>query len=196
MKRMILLAHVAALAGCMTPADEPMAEPMDAAPIGMPALAYVENAASGDLFEIESGRMALATSRNPAVRNFAQMLIDHHTRLSSETAAAARADGLAPPPPRLLPQHQAALQRLQSAGMNGFDTAFKAEQIAAHQGSLNLHSSYARDGDRPALRDAASRAVPIVQSHLNQAQSLPDAMMAPPPQPMMGQPVPRAGERG
>jgi putative membrane protein len=196
MKKLILLAGVAALAGCMTPMDEPLAEPSDAVPMGLPALAYVENAASGDLFEIESSRMALSMSRNPAVRNFAQMLIDHHTRLTNETAAAARADGLVPPPPRLLPQHQAALQRLQSAGMNGFESAFKAEQITAHQEALNLHSSYARDGDRPALRNSASRAVPIVQSHLDQAQNLPDAMMAPPQQPMMEQPVPRAGERG
>jgi putative membrane protein len=191
---MILLAGVAALAGCTTPRDEPMAGPMSAAPMGMPAMAFVEAAASSDMFEIESSRMALSMSRNPAVRNFAQMMIDHHTRMTGELATAARADGLAPPPPQLLPQHQAALQRLQSAGVNGFDSAYKAEQIAAHQEALTLHSSYARDGDRPALRDAASRAVPIVQMHLGQAQSLPDAMMA--PQPMMQQPLPRAGERG
>jgi putative membrane protein len=194
MNKLILLAGVAAVAAC-APMEEPVAEPLAAAPVGLPALTYVESAASGDLFEIESSRLALSRSQNPQVRNFAQMLIDHHTRLTNETAAAARADGLNPPPPRLLPQHQAALQRLQSAPMNGFESAFKAEQITAHQEALNLHSSYAQDGDRPALRASASRAVPVVQSHLDQAQTLPDSMMVAPP-PMQQQPLPPSGERG
>lgn len=194
MKKLMLLAGTAALAACAS-VEDPVAPEATAAdaPVGMPALAYVENAASGDLFEIESSRLALSMSRNPQVRSFAQMLIDHHTTLTNQVAAAARTDGLSPPPPRLLPQHQAALQRLQSAGMANFDTAYKNEQITAHQEALNLHSSFARDGDRPALRAAASQAVPIIQQHLSQAQTLPESTMAPPPEQPSAN---RAGERG
>jgi putative membrane protein len=202
MKHFLLIAGAAALsAGCASVEDsvapepmaaEPMAaEPMAAASAGMPALAYVENAASGDLFEIESSRLALSMSRNPEIRSFAQMLISDHTRLTQQVAAAARADGLSPPPPRLLPHHAAALQRLQAAGMAGFDTAFKNEQITAHQEALNLHGSYAQGGDRPALRSAASQAVPAIEAHLARAQALPDYVPAPAPQGRN-----RAGERG
>jgi hypothetical protein len=53
--------------------------------------------------------------------------------------------------------------------------------------------NYAASGDVPALRNAASQAIPIIQMHLNQAQMLNVAAMPPPP-PMP--PVRRSGERG
>jgi putative membrane protein len=191
MKHLILAAGAAALmAGCTTPMEEPLSqEPMEAGIPGMPAPVYIESAASGDLFEIESSRLALARSRNPEVLSFAQMLIGDHTRMSSELMMAAEQAGLRPPPPQMLPRHADMLARLQAAGPANFDRAYKAEQIAAHQEALNLHRTYADDGDLPPLRAVAARAVPIIEGHLAHAQQLPE-WMAPPP------PINRAGERG
>jgi putative membrane protein len=41
--------------------------------------AFVTNAAIGDLYEIQAGRLALLRSRSDGVREFAQMMIEHHT---------------------------------------------------------------------------------------------------------------------
>jgi putative membrane protein len=192
MKKLILIAGAAALVGgCATPmADEPLsAGPADAAIPGMPAPAYIDAAASGDLFEIESSRLALGMSRNPEIRSFAQMLIDDHGRMSNELMATAHRAGLNPPPPQMLPRHLDMLARLRSVGPNEFDRAYKTEQIAAHQEALNLHRTYADNGDVPPLRDVAARAVPIIQAHLAHAERLPEWV---PPPPAVG----RAGERG
>jgi putative membrane protein len=190
MKRLILLAGAAALAGgCTTPMEEPLPpEPIDAAIPGMPAPAYIGSAASGDLFEIESSRLALERSRNPEILSFAQMLIGDHGRMSNELMMAADRAGLNPPPPRMLPHHLDMLARLRSVGPGGFDRAYKTEQIAAHQEALNLHRTYADNGDLPPLREVAARAVPIIEAHLAKAQRLPE--WTPPT------PVSRAGERG
>ncbi len=191
MKRLLWIAGAAALAGaCTTPMeDEPLAEAVDVAAPGMAAPAYLQNAASGDLFEIESSRLALGMSRNPEIRSFAQMLIDDHSRMSSELMAAAHSAGIHPPPPQMLPRHADMLARLRSVGPGGFDRAYKAEQVAAHQEALNLHRTYADQGDLPPLRDVAARAVPVIEAHLAHAQQLPE-WVAPPPA------VNRAGERG
>ncbi len=192
MKTLMLAAAAAALVGgCATPMeDEPQpVEPLADAIQAMTAPDYVQSAGSGDLFEIESSRLALARSQNPETRSFAQMLISDHSRMSNLLMATAHRAGLNPPPPRMLPHHMEMLARLQSLGPDAFDRGYKAEQIAAHQEALNLHRAYADGGDLPPLRDVAAAAVPIIEGHLGHAQHLPD--WAPPPPA-----VNRAGERG
>jgi putative membrane protein len=153
---------------------------------------FMAQAASGDQFEIQSSQLALQTSSNPAVRNFANLLIADHTRMSQALAAAATAAGLTPPAPLLLPAQQATLDQLRTTGPN-FDAAFRGVQISGHQQALQLMQNYAASGDVPALRNAASQAIPIIQMHLNQAQML-NLAAVPPPPPMP--PVRRSGERG
>jgi putative membrane protein len=107
--------------------------------------------------------------------------------------AAARAAGLTPPPPALLPNHQAMLDQLRAAGPN-FDVAFRDAQVAAHTEALTLHQNYASGGDLPALRTVAGAAVPVVQQHLTTAQGL--NVAPPPPPPPMPSNSQRTGERG
>jgi putative membrane protein len=190
----ILLAGAIALAACSS--NPPPAPP---APVDLnnPLMApgYMSMAGSGDQFEIQSGQLALQMSQNPAVRNLANMLIADHTRSSQMVAAAAQSAGITPPPPAILPQHQALLDQERAAGSGyAFDTAFRDIQIQAHQQALTLHQNYAASGDVPALRTVAGQIVPVVQSHLNALQML---SIAPPPPPPMAPPPPkRAGERG
>lgn len=180
------------LAGCATTRNDipppPAADPMS--PLSAPG--FMAMAASSDLFEIESSRLALQRSQNPAVRAYAQMMVDHHTRTTADLMATARAAGLNPPPPQMLPPQMAALDRIRMAGPAEFDATYKREQISGHQMALDLNRNYAAQGDVAGLRDAASRTVPIIESHLSQAQGLPD--YAPPPAPPA--PPARAGERG
>jgi putative membrane protein len=196
-KLLIAVSALGLMAGCAPTATDTTAasavDPMS--PLGAPG--FMAMAASSDQFEIQSSQMALQMSQNPQVRSFAQMMIDHHTRTTAELTTIAQANGMTPPPPTLMPNHQAMLSRIQAAGPGQFDAAYKQEQIMSHQEALTLMQNYASGGDTPALRDFATRTSPVIQQHLTQAQTLPDMMMA--PQPMQQQPVPattRAGERG
>jgi putative membrane protein len=133
----------------------------------------------------------LSASQNPAVRSFANMMIADHTRLSQAMGAAAAAGGLAAPAPILLPEQQAALDQLRAAGAGpSFDMAYQQAQISAHQQALSMFQSYAASGDNPAVKAAASQAIPTIQMHLQAAQMLQTAPPPPPP------PVKRSGERG
>jgi putative membrane protein len=146
---------------------------------------YTRMAASSDQFEIQSGQLALQRSQNPAVREYAQMLIDHHTQTTAQIAAAAQSAGLPVPPPAMTGAHAQMLANLR--GAPSFDMAFRDAQVMAHQEALALHQNYAASGDVPALRTVAGGAVPVVQQHLTTAQSL--AVTAPPMRS-------NAGERG
>src|SRR4051794_26713811 len=193
-KLAVLLGGALALAACSsTPPAAPPAPPVDLSnPLMAPG--YLAQAASSDQFEIQSGQLALQASQNLAVRNFANMIIADHTRSTQMLTAAAQAAGVPVPPPTLLPAQQAMLDQLRSAGAGpGFDVAFKDAQVNAHQQALTLHQNYAASGDVPALKATAGQIVPVVQTHLQQAQMLNVAPPAPPPPPP---PPAHAGERG
>jgi putative membrane protein len=193
-KLAILFGGTALLAACQSaPPPAPPPPPVD---INNPLMApgYMAQAGSADQFEIQSGQLALQASQNPAIRNFANMIIADHTRSTQMVVSAAQSAGLAPPPPALLPAQQAMLDQLRSAGSGpSFDMAFQQAQISAHQQALQLHQNYAAQGDVPALRTAAGQIVPVVQMHLQQIQSLNTAPPPPPPPPPSTR---RSGERG
>lgn len=170
MKALLLAASAAlVLSACSTRDDDVV----PVAPAGMMATTYLPAAASGNLFEIQSSQLALQQSCDPAVRAFAQMMIDDHTRLNTLTMQTAASAGVSAPSAMLNAEHAQMLQQLQMQTGAGFEASYRNAQIMAHQEALALHRSYADTGDNSALRGVASQAVPAVQAHLNQAQNLP-----------------------
>jgi putative membrane protein len=188
----ILLGGAIALAACSTTPPPP-----PDLTNGMLAPGYLAQAGSSDQFEIQSGQLAQQMSQNPAVQQFATMIIRDHTNSTQMLMSAAQAAHVAAPPPAMLPAQQAMLDQLRAAGMGySFDSAFKQIQIQAHQSALALHQGYAQGGDVPQLRATAGQIVPVVQQHLAMAQSL--QVMAPPPPPPPPPPMqaPSPGQRG
>ena len=108
----ILISGALALAACETTPPPPP-------DLNNPLLApgFLAQASSANQFEIQSSQLALQASQNPAVRNFANVLIANHTQLGQQVAAVAAAAHLPPPPLGLLPAQQAALDQLRAAGV-------------------------------------------------------------------------------
>lgn len=162
----LALAGAALPALAQTPPPPPPPEAMTAAD------PYVMAAGKSDLYEINSSQVALQKSQNPAVKNFANMLIKHHQKTTRDTLAAARRAGLTPQPPMLDPGATASISELQSAAPADFDRIYLAQQVPAHQAALDLHKSYGANGDQAPLRTSAKKAVPIVTQHLKTAERL------------------------
>ena len=131
---------------------------------------YVQLASASDLYEIRSGQLALQRSRNPNIRRFGQMLVRDHTNTSRQLMAAARAAGMRPLRPALMPMQARMMRELNSARGPQFDRIFLNQQVQAHQMALALHSNYAQRGDAPPLRSVAAAAAPVVQMHLTEVQ--------------------------
>ena len=132
---------------------------------------YVPMAAASDLYEIQSSQLAVSRAQAPAVREFAQMMIDHHTQTTAQLTAAANAAGV-PPQPMLMPMQEQMLSELQAAPAGEFERTYIRQQVRAHEMALALHSNYARRGDAAPLRTVAAAATPIVQRHLDRARQL------------------------
>ncbi len=136
------------------------------------AMPYVAMAGASDLYEIQSSQLALQKSRTPAIREYAQMMIDHHTKTTQDVTTAARAAGMNPPPPQLMPMQANLIAQLQPLSDAEFDRTYVTQQRQSHEMALALHTNYSRSGDTPPLRTAATGAVPIVQQHLTRIQQM------------------------
>jgi len=170
-------AAAALLSACATPAPPPPMPMPEPAPVAVmqPSLSQagmdcVVRAGASDMYEIEAGRLALQMSQNASVRSFAQMMIDQHTASSAQMAAALQSINMAPPPPSLMPDQTQRLEMLRTAG-TGFDAMYLQDQVAAHQQALALHQACAANAGPPVSAVSAGL-IPVVQSHLNQAQAL------------------------
>lgn len=126
---------------------------------------YVTQAASGDQYEIQSSQMVLAKSKNPAVRQFAQMMIDDHRASTKKLLAAATGAALPAPGTTLLAAHEAKLTDLREAGTD-LDEKYVEQQREAHAEAIALHETMTGNSAAPAqLASFAGEVLPKVREH-------------------------------
>ncbi len=134
---------------------------------------FVATAAASDMYEVQAAKIALKRSHDTEVKNFARMMVADHTastaRIKQAIAESGQADAL--PAPKTLPDAQTMmLEMLTAAAVVDFDKTYIAQQLMAHQDALNLMTGYAKGGDVPTLKTAASEIAPKVQMHLDHAK--------------------------
>jgi len=160
--RIIALAGVASLSFAAAAVAQPLPTPD-----------FIKAAAQTDDFERTEGRLAEKMAGSPQVRGFGAEMVSAHTKTTAALKAAIAKAGLPPPaPPMLTAEQSQNLATLKSLSGPAFDKAYVYQQIQAHQTALGVMQAYASNGDNPVIRKAAADTVPIVQHHLEMAQSL------------------------
>jgi len=126
--------------------------------------------------EIDAGKMAQTKSTNADVKAFAKQMVTAHTKMKSDGAALAAKIAVTPKSPAdsaIVAANDSTAAHLTSASKGmPFDTAYVNAQVAGHQMALDFlrrASSQAQNAD---LKKAVTDAIPVVQSHLDMAQSL------------------------
>jgi len=165
---------VTAESGSTTVADTSMADnSVVAAPAASGGQAFANTAAASDAFENAESQLAATSAHSAAIKSFAKKMIEAHTgstaKLKTVTA------GLSPaitPDPTLTPDLQAKADALKAKTGADFDAAYAADQVAAHQATLDALKSYSASGDVPALKTFATGLIPTVTAHLNMAKGL------------------------
>jgi len=139
----------------------------------MSAEEFAAMAASSDMFEIASSELAKARSQDGEITDFADQMIDDHTSASRELATAAQSAGVAVPA-EMMDRHAAALQRLEAAAADQFDSAYVDAQVTAHEEALTLMKAYAEAGEDEALRAHAAKTAPVIEQHYDHVKTLDD----------------------
>ena len=148
-----------------------LAQPL-AAQSGRTSDSYAKAAAASDLFEIQSGQLALEKSQNDAVKSFAKMTVDDHTDSTSKLKNAMSEAGIAETEPELTAEQQKILDKLQPLSGRKFDREYVKAQADAHAKALALHKKYSTGGDTPALTAFAASVIPVIEHHKKEADVL------------------------
>ena len=131
-------------------------------------------ASVGNSFEIQSSRLALNSSSDPAVRSFARRMIADHVKAQQGLGRAAAVSG-ADAGDFLDQPHEAKLTTLSALTGADFDQAYVAQQVEAHHETLQVLDDIAAAGSDPALRSWALKTRPVVVMHLNRLGTMPTA---------------------
>lgn len=142
-------------------------------PAPNPTAHFVNAAASGDRFEIESSKLALARSQDDGVRALATQLVrDHTTSSANLKTALAKSKPKVKPAPGMMPHHRKMLDALEGKQGEAFDDAYLDAQEDVHEEAVALFRDYAERGEHRTLKAFARKTLPTLEAHLEHIDEL------------------------
>jgi putative membrane protein len=132
---------------------------------------FVVAATTGGESEIAQAKLALEHSDVDEVRGYATKMIEEHTTIAKELAAArgVRTGATMPLPPA----EQLALAHLRGDPLaQTFDEDYALQQVGGHLAALTAFNVEAKSGTNPKLRAFAAKWIPTIQAHLDLAVTL------------------------
>lgn len=137
---------------------------------------FVRQAVSGNMFEIESSRLAVKRTKNPEIKKFAAQMVSDHTKAATDMKLAISKAKIDPTivPKVMEDSHLDKLEELKSASDANFDEDFVAAQEAAHDKAIDLYETYSKDGDNHAIKEFATKTLPVLKKHDAHVEKLDD----------------------
>ena len=133
---------------------------------------FMEDIAHANLAEVASGRMALEKSQNEQVKQFAQKMIDDHTKAEAELQQLADAKGVK------LPTEPSVAQKTKAATLkpltgDTFDKQYiKHAGVGDHENAHKLLAKVQTKAKDTDLRAYADKTIKAVDEHLDMAKQL------------------------
>jgi len=132
---------------------------------------FVVKAAHGGMMEVEMARVALEKASSADVKQYAQRMIDDHTKANGELTQLASNKGIAIPSDadhmKMVEKDKADMSKWSGAD---FDKKYMAMQEREHTKMLRLLEDQANGKGDSDLKAFASNTIPTVREHLKMAQ--------------------------
>lgn len=133
---------------------------------------FVARAAIAHMSEIELGELALERSADPAVKEFAEQLIEHHRAANEELKTVAAQQKVALPG-TVDEDHRKLKQQLASLNKEAFDARYLQTMTSSHTAAVALFEAATRAPDLPVnLKSYAKESLAAVEEHRKTAQTL------------------------
>lgn len=146
----------------------------------MPAFAadkaqdFVDKAAAGGVFEVQSSKIAESKVQDKDVKDFAQKMIHDHGAANAKLENIASEQKLTVPP-ETDAKHKSDLDALQAAN-DSVDKSYMQMQRDAHADAVKLFESYAAEGDNAQLKTFAQETVPTLKMHQEMIEKIASGM--------------------
>jgi putative membrane protein len=159
---------------------QPGASPMDHAtndnqnPTGTAALmdkSFVRQALQGGMAQVQLGQLALQKSSNPDVKQFAQKMVEEHTKLVDAMKPIAQQMHVKPPD-SLSHKDKSTVSKLNALNGDAFDKAYIKDMVKDHKQDAKDFKQEAESASNPALKDLASQGSQMIDQHLQMIEQI------------------------
>lgn len=139
---------------------------------------FLEKAAHANFAEIEASKLAQSKATSAEVKQFAQQMIDDHTKASQELRQLAESKGVKLPDGPAMAQ-KAKSKMLAARDGEAFDREYAQEiGVKAHRDTVQLFQKAAQNAQDSEVKAFAQKMLPRLQHHLQMAEGVHKAAMA------------------
>lgn len=133
---------------------------------------FIKDAAKSGMAEVESSKLAVQKASDPAIKSFAQKMVDDHTKANEELKALAQSKGVElPDDPSMMQKGK--MKALSTADGADFDRRYAESMgVKAHEDTVKLFQKAANDAKDPDVKAFAAKTLPTLQEHLKMARAL------------------------
>lgn len=130
---------------------------------------FIMKAAEGGQMEVTLGQTAVSKATNSDVKQFAQRMVDDHSKASEELKGLASSKGIT------LPMENAAKTQKMKADMEkhsaaNFDREYMKDMVKDHEKDVAMFEREARDGKDSEVKAWAEKTLPTLREHLQMAR--------------------------
>ena len=134
---------------------------------------FIQEAAESGMFEVQVAQLAASKATDPAVKSFANMLVEQHTAANNELVQLANSKKVELPaaPPR---GKRRDIEQLGKLSGNEFDARFIREVgIKDHEDDIKKFQKASESVKDPQIKAWIDKTLPALREHLAQAQKMP-----------------------
>jgi putative membrane protein len=132
---------------------------------------FLKDAALGGMMEVELGKLAVKKASSDAVKQFAQKMVDDHTKANEELKQIASQANIGVPD-SLDSKHQSRIDKLSKLSGTEFDRAYIKDQLKDRQQDVKEFQNEAENSNHEEVKNFASKTLPTLQEHLSMAKDL------------------------
>jgi putative membrane protein len=132
---------------------------------------FVTKAMQGGMAEVQLAQLTMQKSENAQVKQFAQQMIDDHSKLNEQMKPVAQQLGLSAPT-QISKKDRKVMANLQGLSGSAYDQAYIKNMVKAHKQDLSEFQTEASSGQDQTVKDAANQGSKAIAQHLQMAQQL------------------------
>jgi putative membrane protein len=154
---------------------------------------FVKDACRGGKMEVQMGKLGVQKGQSSELKQFAQRLIDDHTKAGMELKQLASSKGLTLPEEKIASttddadrskvrekedadrgehKEHTELKKLENLSGTDFDKAFAKMAVNDHEKDIKEFEKASQKADDADIKAYAAKTLPTLREHLQQAQSL------------------------
>ncbi|HLL88112.1 MAG TPA: DUF4142 domain-containing protein [Tepidisphaeraceae bacterium] len=137
---------------------------------------FFKRAAISDMTEARTSRLALQKSDSQRVKQFAQMMVDDHAKVSREMARLADRKGVDLPKQLDAPSERVVDTLAGTSSGQEFDRAYIRAQVTAHEEAVANYEDAAEMAKDQDVRRFAKEHLPTLREHLRMAKNIADKL--------------------